>query len=393
VPGGSSGGPAAAVACGFTSFELGTDIGGSIRIPSHCCGVFGLKPSFGVVPQRGYLDQVGGGITDADINVFGPIARSADDLDLLLGVLAGPEPERALAWRLTMPPPRHADIGSYRVGVWLEVPDSPVDRDELAVLRAAVDRLAAAGAKVEEAHPPVDFAKQVALFNTMIVAAISPSMEEDIRDAVSGSHHQWLQAERERARLRAVWAEWFETYDILLCPALAVPAFPHNQDGDFMSRTLTINGDAVPYLNAVQWTGLIGVLGLPSAVPSGSRLSRRICATETRCTWPGCSPPGPAATKRRRGSSRTGERQAPARARRAPPGRATGSPRGSRRACLLIGRFGWPPERIVPIPLLHCGRWKGGSSATGTNYSRSSVVRARPRSCVPSTGPTIASWH
>ena len=94
IPGGSSGGPAAAVAAGLTAFELGTDIGGSVRIPSHCCGTFGLKPSFGVIPQRGYLDSVGGGTTDADINVFGPMARSADDLDLLLSVLAGPPPER-----------------------------------------------------------------------------------------------------------------------------------------------------------------------------------------------------------------------------------------------------------------------------------------------------------
>jgi amidase len=99
VPGGSSGGPAVAVATGFSAFELGTDIGGSVRIPSHWCGVFGLKPSFGVIPQCGYLDHVGGGTTDSDINVFGPLARSAADLELLLGVLAGPEPERALAWR------------------------------------------------------------------------------------------------------------------------------------------------------------------------------------------------------------------------------------------------------------------------------------------------------
>jgi amidase len=271
VPGGSSGGPAAAVACGFTSFELGTDIGGSIRIPSHCCGVFGLKPSFGVVPQRGYLDQVGGGTTDADINVFGPIARSADDLALLLGVLAGPEPERTLAWQLSLPGPRHTDLSSYRIGVWLEAPKSPIDRDQLGVLRAAVERLAAAGVKVEEAHPPVDFAEQVALFNQMIVAAIAPSMDAELRDAVSGSHYQWLQAERERARLRAIWADWFETYDLLLCPVLATPAFPHNQEGDYMTRTLTVNGEAVPYLNAVHWTGLIGVLGLPSAVPPVGR--------------------------------------------------------------------------------------------------------------------------
>ena len=105
IPGGSSGGPAAAVAAGLTSFELGTDIGGSVRLPSHCCGTFGLKPSYGVVPQRGYLDSVGGGTTDADINVFGPMARSAGDLDLLMSVLAGPEPARGPAWRVELPPP------------------------------------------------------------------------------------------------------------------------------------------------------------------------------------------------------------------------------------------------------------------------------------------------
>src|SRR5579864_7903970 len=106
IPGGSSGGPAAAVACGFTAFELGTDIGGSVRIPAHCCGVFGLKPSYGVISQRGYLDHVGGGATNADINVFGPLARSAEDLELLLTVLAGPDSDRALAWRLELPEPR-----------------------------------------------------------------------------------------------------------------------------------------------------------------------------------------------------------------------------------------------------------------------------------------------
>jgi amidase len=267
VPGGSSGGPAAAVACGFTSFELGTDIGGSIRVPSHCCGIYGLKPSFGVVPQRGYLDHVGGGTTDADINVFGPIARGADDLDLILSVLAGPEPERAAAWRLDLPPSRHADLSSYRIGVWLEEASCPMDREMLGVLRAAVDALAGAGAKVEEAHPPVDFVEQVALFNALILPAISPSLDAAVADTMSGPHRQWLANDERRAALRRVWAEWFETYDVLLCPVMSTPAFPHDQSGDFLERTITVNGTPVPYLNNVAWTGLVGVVGLPSAVP------------------------------------------------------------------------------------------------------------------------------
>src|SRR5437016_3031722 len=135
VPGGSSGGPAAAVACGFTAFELGTDIGGSVRIPAHCCGVFGLKPSYGVMSQRGYLDHVGGGTTDADINVFGPIARSADDLGLLLDVLGGPAPEDAVAWRLDLPAALGSSLSDYRIGLWLDDPDCAVDREYEDVLQ------------------------------------------------------------------------------------------------------------------------------------------------------------------------------------------------------------------------------------------------------------------
>jgi amidase len=267
VPGGSSGGAAAAVAAGFTSFELGTDIGGSVRIPSHFCGVFGLKPSFGVVPQRGYIDHVQGGSTDADINVFGPLARSASDLDLLLGVLAAPEPERAVAWRLELPAPRGRALSDYRIAVWIEEPAGQIDNHYLAVLRGAIDRIEQAGGKVEHARPPVDFTQQVTLFQAMVGAAISPSLPPEMADAVSGSHRAWLEHEVERARLREVWADWFTGYDILLCPVTPTPAFPHNQEGDFFTRTVEVNGADIPYLANIVWTGLIGVIGLPSAVP------------------------------------------------------------------------------------------------------------------------------
>ena len=98
TPGGSSGGPAAAVAMGFTGFEIGTDIGGSIRVPSSFCGVYGHKPSFGAIPTYGYLDHPTFHRNVADVNVFGPIARSIDDLELLVDLLTGPNPDDAVAW-------------------------------------------------------------------------------------------------------------------------------------------------------------------------------------------------------------------------------------------------------------------------------------------------------
>ncbi|MGH9211886.1 MAG: amidase family protein [Acidimicrobiales bacterium] len=267
APGGSSGGAAAAVACGFTSFELGTDIAGSVRIPSHFCGVFGLKPSYGLVPQRGYLDQVDGGLTDADINVFGPIARSAADVDLLLGVLAGPEPERALAWRVELPAARGTSLGDYRIAVWLDDPVCAVESGYAAVLTDAVEQLTAAGARIDVAHPPVEFADQLRVFLGLIGPAVSPSVPDDVAEAMAGPHSAWLGLDQERARLREVWAAWFESYDLLLCPVTPTPAIRHQQEGAVVSRRMTVDGVDRSYLDNVSWTGLIGVLGLPAAVP------------------------------------------------------------------------------------------------------------------------------
>ena len=268
VPGGSSGGAGAAVAAGFTSFEIGTDIGGSVRIPSHFNGVFGLKPSFGVVPQRGYVDAVDGGAVDADINVFGPIARSADDLDLLLDVLAGPPPEQRAAWRVDLPPARPTSAKGLRVATWLDDPACAVDGECVAILQSAADSLAAAGAEVIESRPPVEFQAQSGLFAAMVTAAMVPSSPPEL-EVMGGSHADWLRNEKTRASLRRTWQAWFDDNDIdvLLCPVTPTAAFPHTQDGDMFSRTITVNGEEHPYLDNVGWTGLIGVIGLPSAVP------------------------------------------------------------------------------------------------------------------------------
>jgi amidase len=264
--GGSSGGAAAAVACGFTSFELGTDIGGSIRIPSHCCGVFGLKPSFGLVPQRGYLDQVGGGTTDADVNVFGPMARSARDLDLLLGVLARGEPDRAVAFRVDLPEPNLRSLADVRIGTWLDDPACPIAAEYASLLRTLADRLADAGAKVDDSHPDVDFAEQVGTFMILVGAATAVSLPPEVGRQLAGHHFDWLAVDRRRAAMRASWARWFEDHDILLCPVMLTPAIEHLHEGTIMDRTITVDGASRAYLELVSWTGLIGVVSLPSAV-------------------------------------------------------------------------------------------------------------------------------
>lgn len=269
--GGSSGGAAAAVSAGLTSFELGTDIGGSVRIPSNFCGVCGHKPSFGVVPQRGYLDHVGGGTTDADINVFGPIARTPEDLRVLLDVVAGPSGEDGKAWRLDLPAPRHEYLSDYRIGTWLDDPDCEVDAGVVTVLEEAASLLSRAGAKVSGDRPPISLAESTELFTALITPAISVSADDRaVGEALGGSHRAWIDLDVARARMRSVWAEWFRDHDVLLCPVTPMPAFPHDHTGTIMDRTLTINGRERPHVGALSWTGLVGVSYLPSTVvPAG----------------------------------------------------------------------------------------------------------------------------
>ena len=270
VPGGSSGGAAAAVACGMTSFEIGTDIGGSVRVPSAFCGVFGHKPSFGVVPTLGYLDEPNGGVTESDVNVFGPIARSAADLAMLFGILAGPAPDRAVGWRLDLPRADIADLRSLRVATWFEESSVPMDDEMIAVLEGVAENLSRLGVAVDRgARPQFDFTEAWHTGGWLIGAACNISDGE--RDV---SHNEWLLADRQRARRRHEWAEFFEHVDVLLCPITLTPAFPHQQQGTWADREIVVNGSIVPYLALEAWPALIGSAYLPStSTPVGHTAS------------------------------------------------------------------------------------------------------------------------
>jgi amidase len=265
--GGSSGGSAAAVAAGLSSCDLGTDIGGSVRIPSSYCGTFAWKPSFGAVPQLGYLSHVGAGRVGADMNTFGPITRSADDLALLLDALAGPAPEDALAWRVELPAPRRTRLAEYRVGTWFDEPDLPVARAYRTALERAADTLGAAGAHVVASHPDVRFRDQLQLWMGLAGAAASPSLPDGMQASASGLHMQWIRNHERREELRDRWRSWFDEYDALLCPVVFSAAPLHDLVGDPFARTIDVDG--VPrnlMVELPQWTGLVNVVGFPACV-------------------------------------------------------------------------------------------------------------------------------
>ena len=258
VPGGSSGGAAAAVATGMTAFEIGTDIGGSIRFPSSFCGVYGHKPSFGVVPSTGYLDHSHGGNTEADVNVIGPIARSADDLELLLGLLKRRGPLSA-----DLPLPR-TEASNMRVAAWLDDPFCPVDDAVSNCLEAAADRLEASGVFVDRtARPALD--PEVA--SSMGMTLVGEAIMRDEALANGLSHHDWLHMDRERQVLRGAWRAFFSEWDAVLMPVCFIPPFPHLQEGNFVTRTVLCNGKERPYSDLVRWTILTGMAYLPATVP------------------------------------------------------------------------------------------------------------------------------
>ena len=291
-PGGSSGGAAAAVAAGLTALEMGSDIGGSIRNPSHYCGVYGHKPSYGIVPGRGHLPPPPGTLADTDIGVVGPIARSAEDLALALEVVAGPDEDQAVGWRLALPPPRRGALRDYRVGAWLDDSACPVDDAVRGRLEAVVEALVKAGVRVEKARP-IDFAEAYRDYLRLllpvttagapdaVIAALAEhatqlapnadDMQARLARFATQRHRDWLAANEKRQHHRARWAAFFRDHDVLLCPASPVTAIEHDHEGDVFTRTMQVNGMTRPYADQIAWAGVIGMAYLPATVAPAGR--------------------------------------------------------------------------------------------------------------------------
>jgi len=290
--GGSSGGSAAALAAGLTPLELGSDIGGSIRNPAHFNGVYGLKPSWGIVPGRGHIPGPPGTLVEADVNCGGPLARCLEDLRLALGVVAGPLPEDAAAWHLDLDAgPPIGDLSAVRVAtVFGEGSDLlPVAGEVRANLDAFADRIANAGAEVAPVALPVPLADGLRSWQELVLPIIGTGLADDEFEAftgleaipgddpalaagraLAGRYRTWARANGLRQHQRAAWAGLFEDYDVVLAPVMPTAAFTHDTERPITERTLDIDGTEVPHLLAMAWCGAIGSVLLPVVtLPTG----------------------------------------------------------------------------------------------------------------------------
>ena len=292
TPGGSSGGSAAALASGMTPLELGSDIGGSIRIPSHFCGLFGHKPSYNIISEVGHMPPPPGAISTGNgLSVGGPLARCPEDLELALNVLVAPQVQDNHAWNIKLPETRTENIKDLRVAVWPDEPYAEVDEEISNLIKSTAEDLKSAGATVETAKLPFTFAEidklYSGLLNPLMLAGSPPAVIKNLQSLSEGldpednselskvvrgsvlTHTDWVVVNAMRQDIRQKWREFFTNYDVVLSPTTIVPAFKHNHD-PVHDRKLTVNGTEQEYLRTTLWAGPAVMAGLPSTnVPIG----------------------------------------------------------------------------------------------------------------------------
>ena len=290
VPGGSSGGSAAALASGMTALEIGSDIGGSIRNPAHFCGVFGHKPTWGLLPVRGHAPP--GVLSQPDLAVIGPLARSAADLELSVHATAGPDELQRAGYRFDLQAPSQTSLGDYRVAVWKNDDIAPVSQEVEGRVEAVAEAISRSGGTVDETARP-DFVareandtyqlllqaflgafnpKEVYTYMQADAAALSADDQSDRARRLrrqTATYWEYARANEARTHLRWAWHDFFKRYDALIAPIMATPAFEH--DHQYIEyRTIKVDGVSQPYFQQIFWAGLAVCAYLPSTVvPAG----------------------------------------------------------------------------------------------------------------------------
>lgn len=290
TPGGSAGGSAASLAAGFEALSIGSDIGGSVRVPAHFCGIYGHKPTFGLIPLRGYnLPPAPPVPGSGDLAVAGPMARHASDLALALDVIAGPDEAReGIGYHLALPSPRHDDLKNFRVLAIDTHPLMPTSNTVRTAIRGLAEALTKLGAKVAYNSSSVpNLGDSARIYMRLLNAAKSPRVSSDsfvetqhLTAALSPSdhslqaermrgtdmsHREWLAADAARQQLQAQWHAFFRDCDVVLYPSAAIPAFPHDHSEPIENRHLDIDGETHPYYDVCFiWADPASTCGLPA---------------------------------------------------------------------------------------------------------------------------------
>src|SRR6266446_2943258 len=275
TPGGSSGGEAAAIAAGMSAGGVGSDGGGSIRVPAHFSGICGLKPTPGRIPATGHFPASVGPF--ALLGVVGPMARNVDDLKILFAVMQGPDDGDPSAAPVPLRWPAADDLKRFRVGYFEDDGRTPVTPETRAAVRTAAEALRRAGFQVEPFRPEgLELARRLwwqlfGIAGGMVLGPMTKGRECDLSPmlkefstgvAAQPSHtgQSLLDAWMQRDELRMKIFAQMRDYPLLLCPVASIPAFRHGE------RSWQVEGKTVRYLDAWSYTEWFNLLGTPAAV-------------------------------------------------------------------------------------------------------------------------------
>jgi amidase len=284
TPGGSTGGGAAAIAAGLSFLSLGSDVGGSIRIPAHFCGVYGHKPTINFVSGIGHTPKSPN--CPSLLWVYGPLARSPQDLRLALEIIGGPEPENAIAYSWKLPQERGEDLSDYRLGFVWDNAECPVTPEVKDVLEEVIKTVENKTASIEEGWPK-EFDPKKAYDNYRFYLASEyasflrdkefeqmkkRSSELDVTYSVIRAkawtvpHKYYQYAAQERLKDRAQWSNYFKNHDAFLLPVSFLPAFPHDHSQPAMDRILQTSLGQRKYDEIMFWISHASLMGLPATV-------------------------------------------------------------------------------------------------------------------------------
>ncbi len=273
--GGSSGGEAAAVAAGLSAGGVGSDGGGSIRVPAHFCGICGLKPTPGRIPATGHFPKGGGPF--ALLGVVGPMARTVEDLRVLFEAMAGWDDADSCAAPVAVRELHEKDIFGMGLGFFVDDGRTPVTEETRAAVEGSAGSLANAGFRVEQFRPDgLDEARELwwkffGVAGGMILGPMLRGHEEEL-SPILREFTSWTSAEPahtgesllatwlRRDELREKILRQMRKYPVLVCPTAAIPAFRHGE------REWQVEGKTVKYLDAWSYCAWFNLLGFPAAV-------------------------------------------------------------------------------------------------------------------------------